>query len=469
MRSKINGLLLIFLLCIHLVATTTISINLKKGDKDKKDKKDKDDKKEKDDKKDNEVDKQKKKDKKRDDNEDVKDKKNKNKQDDDEDKNTKKGVKKEKDEEGKNNKHKEKEDKKAEKEREKAEKEAEKERKKSEKEAEKRQKEEEKAAKESDKSKNSNDKNINIPEKSSPTSVNTSSQSSSNVQKVLSTNPLFLFLVGFVENLGGIPGIVNSCVPDSWKTGSFTTSTSDLEDGWENLNSGFRDIIKNIGSSVSGLCTIKSLISPFMSGGKSFIQKKSTLKSHLIKKGFFGIPFVDDVADFISDSAKEVKKTVDKVTKPVKDVIKPIEKFVPNPISPLPGLSPLNLNLLNLFKDAYGIFLKAFRAIVIDKNFLNSINIFQCLTNTGKFAVNMASVIMGIYRKIQLISAALAAGGAPVVIPLIDIMINLICHWQDFVSASNSLSVAIKTKDKSEKWDALGRFFGSLSRIIATA
>jgi len=96
-------------------------------------------------------------------------------------------------------------------------------------------------------------------------------------------------------------------------------------------------------------------------------------------------------------------------------------------------------------------------------------DVLNCAVKSGQWALGIVSVITGIDAKIVAITAALAAGGAPVVIPFAEIAVSLICDWNKFKNAANFLANAIESNNSSTLWSNLGNFFGTLSNIIATA
>jgi hypothetical protein len=289
--------------------------------------------------------------------------------------------------------------------------------------AEKSKKEAEKAKKEAEKNAKKADKNTKKAEKegkksgsgsssSSSEKISPSDQNNSTTIKVLSLNPFYLFTVGFVENLGGQPGLISKCVPKEWLGDSYQKSQTSLEKNWEGLNSSLKSVLTLSSQIVTTVCATKSAFETFVIGDKkSFIQKNMSLIRS--RKG---------VSDFYSKGKEQYEKVK-----------------------------------------------KSFISLVGDKNFQIIMAVLRCGTSAGFWTGQMASSVAGIAKKIAFIEAGLAAGGVGVAAPIADIFINLICNWKAFVLATNNLVRAFETNDKHDRWDSLGRFFGSVAKIVAQA
>jgi hypothetical protein len=266
-------------------------------------------------------------------------------------------------------------------------------------------------------------------------------------------NSGFSFMVGAIEAIGGDITGWYECLPKEWtkEVNNDVIKTSGVDAQLANLNESFQNVLKVIGVVVQATCAVRDAVLIVVKqilgndGKKSFflLEGKFVRRRFKSKRGV-----LDWIQNTTSDTWVVVKDSVtsawNSLSQPVKDAIDKIKE----------ELLKLKKKLQEFFKGPA---------------WDNMVKVGLCVSTGMKFAKEVSTLFKSGYDKIVNINMGLALGGVAVILVLADIIIGLICNWEEFKKAIDSFFTGAGKSDKNEKAYFYGRGAGGLFRAIAGA
>jgi phage-related protein len=230
------------------------------------------------------------------------------------------------------------------------------------------------------------------------------------------------------ELAGGAHTDIQACLPDKWKT---QTDVSEPAAEQSTPPSGIlASVVSTLESVITQICQFKDQIKGVL------IQRyvrRSVLRSLLEKRGRkWG--FLKKIAS----AAKKVGSAVVAGAKKVASVAGAI-------ISKIVGV----------VKKIWAKFVEIVKAFFASPLMDTIKTTFTCVAGMQTAGEQVINTIKGIIAKFQKIIAGNAVG-------IIDVLIDLVCNWQEFKAAVGFLTQAQSERVVVNKWGLIGKFIGKL-------
>jgi hypothetical protein len=266
------------------------------------------------------------------------------------------------------------------------------------------------------------------------------------------SNPFFTCAVGFVESLGGDETGWYNCLPKEWTKDApgDVSKSSTLDQQFSTLNGTLQKVLSTIGTAITYVCKAKDAVLTVV---KQIMGNKDDKKSFFLE-GKFRRRFRNrrGVIDWIKNTASETWNVVQSnVLSAWNTLSSPIQTAIDQAKESLLKFKQQILDLI--------------QGTIVQKMW----DIAQCIWSAGKFIKGIYDVIKSGYDKIKNISAAVAQGG--VLIPLVaaDLIVGLLCNWEQFKKGIDYFFLGSSKSVSGEKFYFFGKGAGTIVAAIAGA
>jgi phage-related protein len=233
------------------------------------------------------------------------------------------------------------------------------------------------------------------------------------------------------ELAGGAHTDIQGCLPDAWKTQTEVSASNDSADQQVSQSSGvLQTIVNSLESVITQVCNFKDTIKGLL------IQryvKRSVLRMLLEKRG--------QKWGFLKKIAKAAKTVGKAVVKGAKTVAKAASAVVGK--------------IVAVIKKVWAQFVSVVKAFFASPLMDTVKSVFTCVSGMQTAGEQVVNTIKGIIAKFQKIVAGNAVG-------IIDVLIDLVCNWQEFKAAIGFLTQAQGERVVVNKWGLIGKFIGKL-------
>jgi len=238
--------------------------------------------------------------------------------------------------------------------------------------------------------------------------------------------------MGIVEGLAKKETGWETCLPKGWESANVSddSSVSPIDNKLASMN-GAMGLIKDlVGFALKAACAAKKAVSDFISkiinkalgkGRKTmrFMQKSDAIRALTEAERNVVEDMANKVWNFIKAKANEIATKV---------------------------------------KDFFS------------GDYMTKITTFiGCVKSAVTAGKNIAAVVQGFITKVNTITAA-AGTGPGLVVPVVNLIIDLVCNYDQFKTAVDDLIKAVGEKsDKPKRYNYIGRFIGGLINAVGTA
>jgi hypothetical protein len=245
------------------------------------------------------------------------------------------------------------------------------------------------------------------------------------------------------ELAGGAHADIQGCLPDNWKTDAQASEPTDDSANQQVAQSSgtLKKIVDTVETVIKQVCQFKDTIKGFLV--KRYV-KRSVLRQLLEKRGRkWG--FLKKIGSSISSGAKKAAAAAKAAAKKAAEIAAKAAKAAAAVIK----------KVVDVIKKVWAQFVKVVKAFFASPLMASIKSVFTCVQGMQTAGEQLVATVKGIIAKFQKIMTGTAVG-------IIDVLIDLICNWDDFKAAIAFLTQAQGEKDVVNKWGLIGKFVGKL-------
>jgi len=281
------------------------------------------------------------------------------------------------------------------------------------------------------------------------------SRRASRRSKQIPNNKWVQLLYGILAGMTGndVAGQVNQCLPEEWKGPDDSLAGGDPAGG-SGESATIKTILDAISKVINTVCQFKEDIKKLFDKKLKLYNRKLFLqKMEKYKKRGFGSSF-KKAAGSISKAASSAAKTVVNTAKKAGNAVASAAK------AGFDAVKNLALKIIDKVKALFAK-IKALIEKLVTEIIPKVEKMITCLQALGADAQQVVTIMKGIYDKITTI---ISGGGAG----LAKVFVDLVCQFDTFRQAVETLITAIKEPDTMKKFNGYGRFTGLVLKAIGS-
>jgi len=281
---------------------------------------------------------------------------------------------------------------------------------------------------------------------------------------------VYQFVLGLIEGLDGGNIAWEKCLPASLQSSNLndTTQTGPVTAALSNVHGPLLVVEDAVKLGVKVMCTFKSDVKKYLSGKINpkapSLMQLMVKKLHKLKKNKGIGSDIEHDEEHIISSGKHIVSTgehdashvVSKGTHNVEGIISDVWQDIADKILPM-----IQKEVQSISASFYQVFHSTL--------WKNIVLFISCLKSGAAGAQQLVKVFYGFETKIDALIEATAADVLPVVVVIVDLIIDMICNYEDFLKAFNYLADAIQASNAAQKSNYSGRFIGGLINAVGTS